>query len=44
LDGAYTIFGEMTEGFDVLAAISVASTNKMSRPNVDIPMEIMIIK
>jgi cyclophilin family peptidyl-prolyl cis-trans isomerase len=44
LDGAYTIFGEMTEGFDVLAAISLAATNKMSRPNVDIPMEIMIIK
>ncbi len=44
LDGAYTIFGEMTEGFDVLAAISIAATNKMSRPNVDIPMEIMIIK
>lgn len=44
LDGAYTIFGEMTEGFDVLAAISVTATNKMSRPNVDIPMEIMIIK
>lgn len=44
LDGTYTIFGEMTEGFDVIDAISVAQTDKMSRPIVDIPMEIMIIK
>jgi peptidyl-prolyl cis-trans isomerase B (cyclophilin B) len=44
LDGTYTIFGEMTEGFDVLDAISVAQTNKLSRPNVDIPMEIMVVK
>ena len=44
LDGTYTVFGEMTEGFDVLDAISVAATDRMSRPTVDIPMEVMIIK
>ena len=44
LDGTYTIFGEMTEGFDVLDAISVASTDKMSRPTVDIEMEVMIVQ
>jgi peptidyl-prolyl cis-trans isomerase B (cyclophilin B) len=44
LDGTYTVFGEMTEGFDVLDAISVAATDRSSRPTVDIPMEVMIIK
>ena len=44
LDGTYTVFGEMIEGFDVLDAISVAATDRMSRPTVDIPMEVMIIK
>jgi len=44
LDGSYTVFGELTEGFDVLDAISVAQVNKMSRPNVDIQMEMMIIQ
>lgn len=44
LDGNYTVFGQLTEGFDVLDAISVATTNKMSRPTVDIPVTMMIIQ
>ena len=44
LDGTYTVFGEMTEGFDVLDAISLVPTNRYSRPTVDIPMEVMIVK
>lgn len=44
LDGTYTIFGEMVEGFDVLDAISVAQVDKSNRPTVDIPMEVMIVQ
>lgn len=44
LDGTYTVFGQMTEGFDVLDAISVAQTDKFNRPTVDVPMEVMIVK
>lgn len=44
LDGSYTVFGQLTEGFDVLDAISVAQADKFNRPTVDIPMEVMIVK
>ncbi len=44
LDGTYTVFGEMTEGFDTLEAIAGSSANKMSRPNADISMEVMIVQ
>lgn len=44
LDGTYTVFGQLIEGFDVLDAISVATVDNASRPTVDIPMEVMIIK
>lgn len=44
LDGTYTVFGQLIEGFDVLDAISIATCDKFNRPTVDIPMEVMIIK
>ncbi len=36
LDGIYTIFGELTEGFDVLDQISAQKTDKYNRPLKDI--------
>ena len=44
LDGTYTIFGQMTEGFDVLDAISVVPIDKMNRPVDDIAIQVMIVK
>ena len=44
LDGTYTIFGQMTEGFDVLDAISVVPIDKMNRPVEDIAIQVMIVK
>ena len=36
LDGFYTIFGELTEGFDVLDKIAGQKTDKYDRPLEDI--------
>ncbi len=36
LDGQYTVFGEVTDGMDVIEAIESTSTNKADRPNEDI--------
>lgn len=44
LDGTYTVFGEMVEGFDVLDAISSTTADKMSRPTDDISMQVMIVQ
>ncbi len=44
LDGAYTVFGELTEGFDVLEKISEVQTDRNDRPVKDIPMTIKIVK
>jgi peptidyl-prolyl cis-trans isomerase B (cyclophilin B) len=44
LDGSYTVFGQLTEGFDVLKTISEVPVDKFNRPLTDIPMEVMIIK
>lgn len=38
LDGAYTVFGEVTEGMDVLEAIQKAATDEYDRPLEDIRM------
>lgn len=36
LDGAYTVFGEVTEGLDVVKKIQWAKTDKYDRPKADI--------
>ena len=36
LDGAYTIFGEVTDGMDVVEKIEDAKTNRADRPVTDI--------
>lgn len=38
LDGGYTVFGEVTEGMDVVEKISKEPRNSMDRPNNDIRM------
>ena len=38
LDGAYTVFGEVTEGMDVLEAIQKVATDEYDRPIEDIRM------
>ena len=36
LDGAYTVFGEVTEGMDVVEKIEQVGTNRADRPKIDI--------
>lgn len=36
LDGAYTVFGEITEGMEVIEKIEVAKTNNADRPIINI--------
>lgn len=36
LDGAYTVFGQLVEGYDVLEKISLASCGPANRPVVDV--------
>ena len=36
LDGQYTVFGEIVEGFDVLDKISAVETSKGDRPKEDV--------
>ena len=38
LDGAYTVFGEVTEGMDVLEAIQKVDTDEYDRPLEDVRM------
>ena len=38
LDGAYTLFGEVTSGMDVLEAIQKVETDRFDRPLEDIKM------
>ena len=38
LDGAYTVFGEVTEGMDILEAIQKVATDEYDRPLEDIRM------
>ena len=39
LNGKHTIFGQVTEGYDVVEAISKASTASMDRPSEDVVIE-----
>jgi len=43
LDGAYTIFGEVIEGLDVLDRISEVKTDRFDRPLEDIKMTVEVI-
>lgn len=43
LDGSYTVFGELTEGLDVLDKIASQPTNQTNRPIKDIRMNIKIL-
>lgn len=42
LDGEYTVFGEVVDGFHVIDSIAAQPTDRMNRPLEDIPMTIKI--
>ncbi len=44
LDGEYTVFGEMIDGWDVLEKIQKVKTNSNDRPLKDVKMNIVLIK
>ncbi len=44
LDGAYTVFGEITEGFDVIDKIAVVPTKGANVPVEEINMQIRILE
>jgi len=43
LNGNHTIFGEVTEGMDVVRAISMADRDRMDRPKTEIKIESITI-
>lgn len=44
LDHAYTVFGELIEGFDVLDSIARVKTDRNNRPLEDVVMSIKVIR
>ncbi|HNW76896.1 MAG TPA: peptidylprolyl isomerase [Bacteroidales bacterium] len=44
LDGAYTVFGEITEGLDVIDKIAAVQKDAFDRPVTDVKMSIKIVK
>lgn len=44
LDGQYTVFGEVVEGFDVVEKIQDAETSSSDRPEEDIKMKMTILE
>lgn len=44
LDGAYTVFGEVIEGLDVVETIAKVTTNSSDRPLKDVKMKMKFIK
>lgn len=44
LDGQYTVFGEVTEGLDVVEKIQQVATNAGDRPKEDISMTLTVIE
>lgn len=43
LDGAYTVFGEVVEGLEVIDKIAVVETDAANRPLVDVKMKVKVI-
>lgn len=44
LDGAYTVFGEVLSGMEIVDKIAAVKTDTNNRPITDIPMKIRVIK
>lgn len=44
LDGDYTVFGEVIEGFNVIDSIAAVETDRNDRPLDDIIMKMKIVK
>lgn len=44
LDGAYTVFGEVIEGIEVVDKIATLPRDKFDRPLVDVPMKMIVVK
>lgn len=44
LDGAYTVFGEVVSGMEIVDQIAAMQTDTNDRPQKDIPMTIKIVK
>ena len=44
LDGAYTVFGEVVEGFDVIDKIASVETDAANRPISDVKMKIKVLQ
>lgn len=44
LDGSYTVFGEVIEGFDVIDKIAKVTVDKANRPIEDLQMTMKIVK
>ena len=44
LDGAYTVFGEVVKGLDLIELITNQKRDKNNRPLKDVEMSISIIK
>ncbi|MEO1514627.1 MAG: peptidylprolyl isomerase [Bacteroidota bacterium] len=42
LDGEYTVFGEVVEGFDVIDKIAASPRNQFDRPDSDVKMKIVM--
>ncbi|MFT6844660.1 MAG: cyclophilin family peptidyl-prolyl cis-trans isomerase [Flavobacteriales bacterium] len=43
LDGGYTVFGEIIEGFDILDSIAAVEVDASSRPKVDVKMNVEVL-
>ncbi len=44
LDGQYTVYGEITDGFDVIDKIASAPKDKFDRPTTDIKMTVKVVE
>jgi cyclophilin family peptidyl-prolyl cis-trans isomerase len=44
LDGEYTVFGEVIEGFEVIDKIAAVKTNSANRPLENVKMKIELVK
>ena len=43
LDGGYTVFGELEQGFEALDRIATTSKNASDRPDVDVRMKMFVL-